>query len=139
MNPISAKRQRGASLLALLAVIMLGASWFLVSQLNAESGSAAAARKTRNAEVLNRAKQALIGYVAAQATKSFEDNPGALPCPEHAWYISLPDKEGTTGPSIGPISDGMATKLMARTSSDLGNVRTIVRRPTGTIIAPPRP
>ena len=109
MKRVNAKRERGAALLALLAVIMLGASWFLVSQLNAESGSAAAARKTRNAEVLNRAKQALIGYVAAQATKSFEDNPGALPCPEHAWYISLPDKEGTTGPSIGVANPGYGT------------------------------
>ncbi len=33
----------------------------------------------------------------------------------------------------------MATKLIARTSSDLGKVRTSVRRPTGTIIAPPQP
>ncbi len=37
------------------------------------------------------------------------------------------------------MSDGIATKLIARTSSDLANVRTIVRRPTGTIIAPPQP
>ena len=33
----------------------------------------------------------------------------------------------------------MATKLMARMSSDLANVRTMVSRPTGTIIAPPQP
>ena len=33
----------------------------------------------------------------------------------------------------------MATKLMACTSSDLGKVLTRVRRPTGTIIAPPAP
>ena len=45
----------------------------------------------------------------------------------------------TTGPSIGPMRLGMATKLMARTSSDLANVRTSVSRPTGTIIAPPQP
>ncbi len=30
-------------------------------------------------------------------------------------------------------------KLMARTSSDFANVRTTVRRPTGTIMAPPQP
>ena len=76
------KRERGAALLALLAVIMLGASWFLVSQLSAESGSLAAVRKQRDAEVLNRAKQALIGYIAHQATESGENNPGAFPCPE---------------------------------------------------------
>ena len=33
----------------------------------------------------------------------------------------------------------MATKLMARISSDLANVRTSVSRPTGTIMAPPQP
>ena len=44
-----------------------------------------------------------------------------------------------SGPSIGPTSDGIATKLMARTSSLFGNVRTSVSRPTGTIIAPPQP
>ena len=44
-----------------------------------------------------------------------------------------------TGPSIGPIKPGIATKLIARMSSDLGNVRTNVNRPTGTIIAPPKP
>jgi hypothetical protein len=35
------------------------------------------------------------------------------------------------GPSIGSIRPGMATKLMARISSDLANVRTRVSRPTG--------
>ena len=43
------------------------------------------------------------------------------------------------GPSMGPIRPGMATKLMARMSSDLANVRTMVSRPTGTIMAPPQP
>ena len=43
------------------------------------------------------------------------------------------------GPSMGPIRPGMATKLMARISSDLAKVRTRVSRPTGTIMAPPQP
>ena len=43
------------------------------------------------------------------------------------------------GPSMGPISPGMATKLIARISSDLANVCTMVSRPTGSIIAPPQP
>ncbi len=78
------KRQRGAALLAMLAVIMLGSSWYLVSRLNAESGSIEALRKQRNAEVLNRAKLALIGYVAMKAAQTTENEPGALPCPEPA-------------------------------------------------------
>ena len=40
---------------------------------------------------------------------------------------------------MGPIRPGIATKLMARMSSDLANVLTIVSRPTGTIMAPPQP
>ncbi len=43
------------------------------------------------------------------------------------------------GPSMGPIKPGMATNVMARMSSDLANVRTSVKRPTGTIMAPPQP
>ncbi|MGH8673993.1 MAG: hypothetical protein ACREVG_06760 [Burkholderiales bacterium] len=98
-----ANRERGAALLALLAVIALGASWFLVRQLNAESGGIAAARTNRNAEVLNRAKQALIGYVAAQAAKSGEDRPGALPCPEAPGNFNNAASEGTVSfPCVPP-------------------------------------
>lgn len=89
-------RARGAALLAMVAIIALGGSWFLVRELNAASAGAAALRNARNAEVLNRAKQALIGYVAAQAANSGEDNPGALPCPEAAGYFDNPAQEGQT-------------------------------------------
>jgi hypothetical protein len=102
-----ADRERGAALLALLAVIALTASWFLVSQLNAESGSLAAARKNRNAEVLNRAKQALIGYVAAQAAKSGENNPGAMPCPENPGdFADATGRQGLVGTSCGTTTVG---------------------------------
>jgi hypothetical protein len=40
---------------------------------------------------------------------------------------------------MGPTRPGMATKLMALMSSDFSKVRTMVRRPTGSIIAPPQP
>ena len=43
------------------------------------------------------------------------------------------------GPSIGPISAGMAMKASACTSSDLGTARITTMRPTGTIMAPPSP
>ena len=95
--PSTAKRERGAALLALLAVIMLGASWFLVSQLNAESGGLSAVKRNRNAEVLNRAKLALIGFVAQRAAISGENNPGRLPCPEAVNSIGTSD-EGTSAP-----------------------------------------
>jgi len=112
MKSARARRQHGVALLAMLAVIMLAATWFLVNQLNAESGGRSAVNRIRNAEVLNRAKLALIGYVAAQAAKGYplgEDNPGALPCPEHAWYIDQPTKEGGAGPSVGVSNPGYGT------------------------------
>ncbi|MCX7960066.1 MAG: hypothetical protein N2653_00635, partial [Burkholderiales bacterium] len=90
--------QVGAALLALVAVIGLASSWMLVSRLNAESANLEAVRRQRNAEVLNRAKQALIGYVAAQAAKTFEDDPGRLPCPEAAAFFGHAEYEGQSSP-----------------------------------------
>ena len=116
MRRRTSTRQRGAALLVLLAILALGASWFLVSRLDALSASYSARDRQANAVVLNRAKQALIGYVAAQAGKGSplaEDNPGALPCPEHPWYINRvsPDdgQEGRAGPAIGISSPGSGT------------------------------
>jgi hypothetical protein len=82
------RRQRGAVLILLLAVLVIGASWFLVRRLDAVAGDFTAVNRAYNAAVLNRAKQALIGYVAAQADKQFENNPGALPCPEAPAYFN---------------------------------------------------
>lgn len=105
MKSGSAKRERGIVLLAMLAVIMLGASWLLVRQLNAESGGLDAARKIRNAEVLSQAKLALIGYVAQQAAVSGEDNPGAFPCPEYpsGFYSTTGNDGKTQTPSCNPL------------------------------------
>ena len=106
MNRRSALRQRGAALLAMAAIIALGASWYLVTRLNAETGLAAATVKTRNAKVLDKAKLALIGYVAAQAIKAGENRPGALPCPEAPSNFNDAANEGTisypcTLPKVG--------------------------------------
>ena len=73
--------QRGAALLVMLSVLILGIAWFGVSQLAAMANHAAAARE-RNADTLGRAKMALVGYVAQRAARSGENNPGRLPCPE---------------------------------------------------------
>ncbi|MCC6212185.1 MAG: hypothetical protein IT513_14200 [Burkholderiales bacterium] len=81
MKQRSALRQRGAALLIMVTIISLGATWYLVSRLNTESGLAGAAAKARNTKVLNQAKAALIGYVASQAAIAGENRPGALPCP----------------------------------------------------------
>lgn len=109
----SRSRQRGGvAILLILAVLALGGTYYLIAGVNAMSVQRKAADQERSAAVLNRAKQALIGYVSAQAAKGGafpEDNPGALPCPEHPWYIGLPDKEGGAGPSIGVANPGYGT------------------------------
>lgn len=104
MSSARATRQHGAALLLLLAVIALGSSWYLVSRLNVESGMANAAAKTRNTQVLNRAKQALIGYIATQANFVGETRPGALPCPEAPANFNVSGSEGTVSyPCTLPI------------------------------------
>jgi hypothetical protein len=102
------RAERGAALLIMLAIIGLGASWFVVSKLNSETGGIEAVRKKRNAEVMNRAKQALIGYVAAQAAKQFEDDPGRMPCPEASGSFGNATTEGIapgtcTLPAVGRL------------------------------------
>jgi len=99
------RRERGAALIALLAVLTLGASWTLLSRLNAASGDLVAEKRLRNAEVLNQAKQALIGYVAAQAARAGENNPGALPCPENPGdFDSTIGRQGRAGINCGLLS-----------------------------------
>ena len=88
-------RQSGIALLALIAVLVIGGTWYLVSRLQQLSTNRTAIERARNAEVLNRAKQALIGYVIAQANHAGENNPGALPCPEAG--ASFNSTTGTDG------------------------------------------
>ena len=48
-------------------------------------------------------------------------------------------KPPSGGPQIGPISAGMVTSDMALRRFLLSMLRTMMRRPTGVIIAPPMP
>jgi len=102
-------RQRGAALILLLAILVMGAGWFVIRRLDAIAGDFTAAKRAYNAAVLMRAKQALIGYVAAQAAKAFEDNPGALPCPEAPG--SFNSSSGTDGRTQTP---GCTTPVVGR-------------------------
>jgi hypothetical protein len=94
------RRERGVvAVVVLLAILALGASYYMVQRLDAMTVQAKSAERSYNAAVLNRAKRALIGYVAAQAVKAGENNPGALPCPEAAAYFDDPDNEGKVASS----------------------------------------
>ncbi len=55
----------------------------------------------------------------------------------HEKYVTIMPPIG--GPSTGPIIAGMVSHAIAAISSCLGAVRSSTSRPTGTIIAPPRP
>jgi len=94
-------RQRGAALIALLAIIILAASWMLVSRISGSSGDILAAKRARNAVVLNQAKQALLGWIALQANKAGEDDPGRLPCPEPSSAAGGSVEGGTAGTCSG--------------------------------------
>src|SRR5882762_8318438 len=103
MKTISPERQRGVALMALLAVAMLAVSWIIVSRLNAASSASTAARRMSNAEALNQAKQALIGYVAKEVLDLSENIPGRLPCPESPSDAGT-GNEGRAGSTCDPPS-----------------------------------
>jgi hypothetical protein len=81
LRAASRRAQRGIALLGLLAVAVTVFAYVLTSRLNAASRFVGIDRE-HNAKVLNRAKQALIGYMAQQAALAGENDPGHLPCPE---------------------------------------------------------
>jgi len=99
-------RQRGVALLVMVTVIALGASWILVSSLNAASNRTAQNRQT-NARILAESKDALIGWVMRQAALAGENNPGRLPCPEAAGYIGTANEGIAAGncalPAVGRL------------------------------------
>ena len=101
-------RQRGVALLALIAVLVIGGTWYLVSRLQQLSANRTATERVKNAAVLNRAKQALIGYVIAQANHAGENNPGALPCPEAGAYFN-----STTG-NDGKVASSCSLPAVGR-------------------------
>lgn len=69
-------------LIAMLAALALGASYFVYAGLNRGTSTLAVQQAAHDAEVLARAKRALIGLVATNTASAAEPNPGRLPCPE---------------------------------------------------------
>lgn len=99
--------QRGAALLILATVFVMGSTLLILLRLNAQP-SFVPAQRDHNARVLNQAKQALVGWVATTAAKSGEDNPGRLPCPEANGDVGVGASEGTasgncTLPAVGRL------------------------------------
>jgi hypothetical protein len=90
-------RQRGVALMAMLAVLILGATWWTVTALS-NSVNRTAEQRAQNAQVLQQAKSALMGWVAHQAAMTTEADPGRLPCPEPAANIGTAN-QGTAAPN----------------------------------------
>jgi len=72
---ISPHAQQGAAALIMLIILVLGASYLFVSELN--RSSLQTERNKITAAALAQAKEALIGYAAADSNR-----PGELPCPD---------------------------------------------------------
>ena len=84
------KAQTGAALLALMLVVIIGSSYFLVTKLNINLALTRQSEETGLA--LNAAKDALIGYAVAYPDKvNANFGPGYLPCPDR-------DNNGSTDP-----------------------------------------
>ena len=75
-----AKRQRGAALLVLLSVVVIGGVWLLLAAMT--PNNRVTLDRDYNARLLRQAKDALLGWAAANASDTTDINPGRLPCPE---------------------------------------------------------
>src|SRR4029077_11721291 len=86
-------------------ILSISAAWFTVRSIAALPGDYTARNRAENAQVLARAKAALIGHVALQAAKAGETDPGRFVCPEAAGNVGT-STEGAaasscTFPAIG--------------------------------------
>jgi len=77
---VTPHKQSGAALLALMLVIIAGASYMLVSNLNANTRFYN--RQIETASVLREAKAALLAYSVSYPEKYASSGPGVMPCPD---------------------------------------------------------
>lgn len=97
--------QRGATLIVMATVLVLGFAWFTVGALG-KTAVTTAEREAKTAAALQAAKKALLGHVAHYAGRTgvgFEF-PGRMPCPESLSAYGSPANEGVaTGNCSNPI------------------------------------
>ena len=125
------RSQRGAALLLMLVVLVLGTAWWLASAFSRDLNRTAEER-AHNARVLSHAKAALIGYVAHTAAQPGENDPGALPCPEANAWVGDPDTEGRAGPNCSLPAVG---RLPWRTLG-LDQLRDAANEPLWYVVSP---
>lgn len=100
---VPSNRQGGQALLILAALLVLGGTWALVGAVN--SLRSESDQRAYNARRLAEVKTALIGWVAATAANSTENNPGRLPCPQ-AWSDVGSTNEGRAAGNCSATAAG---------------------------------
>lgn len=99
VHRVPLKKQTGAALLALVLLIVIGSTFFLVSKLN--TNIALTQRSEETGAALSAAKEALIGYAITYPDKvNPDEGPGYLPCPD---IDNDGDAEGIC--SLGGVND----------------------------------
>jgi hypothetical protein len=111
-------RQRGAALLALLALVGVAVIFAYVTGLNRSAAGMAQARAQRTSIALAQAKEAVIAYAVTYGDTHANQIPGYLPCPEMTATSNL---EGTATSSCGAALVSQIGKLPWRTLG-LGNI-----------------
>jgi hypothetical protein len=94
--------QRGAALILLITVLVLGVAWFVVGALG-KAAPTSADRDTLSGAALGQSKRALLAYVAQYAARSGTIEPGQMPCPEFLSSIGT-GNQGQAGTSCSNAS-----------------------------------
>lgn len=103
-------KQRGAALMVMLVIMVIGSAAILVSSLN--SSTMQNSRDKVTAAALAQAKEALIGYAAAYADNYPGNVHGYLPCPDEGQNNS---QDGEANGSCGSTNVSRLGKLPWRT------------------------
>lgn len=100
-------KQRGAALMLMLVIVVMGALTFLVSSLS--TSALKSARQEITAQALAQAKEALIGYSVSQALIT---DTGYLPLPDIGWAAT---PEGSSEGTYGSMDFSLIGKLPWKT------------------------
>lgn len=102
------RSQRGAALILLATILVVGVAWFAIGVLGRAAPSSVD-RDLITGQSLRIAKAALLSYVAQYAARTDFDVPGRLPCPE------LPN-------SIGTALEGTAGTSCSNATAEIGRL-----------------
>ncbi len=102
----SRRQQRGAALIIVATVLVMGVAWFTVGALG-KAAPSVAQREIETGRALQEAKRALLGYIAQYAARTNFEFPGRMPCPE-------------SPNSIGTANEGLVASACSNTAAVVG-------------------